>query len=377
MFFNIINEKEEISLRVLFITNCPAPYRVKFFNELSKYCDLTVAFELANAKNRDRDWKSQEEYQFRAIFMKSWFQKEEGAFCPEIRQYIKEFRNDMIIVGGYSTPTGMYSITYMKNHRIPFILNSDGGMIKNDSGIKVWVKRFFIGSASAWLSTGTMCTQYLLHYGAEKCKIYEYPFTSVRESDITGVSEKQKQLLRAQLGIKEEKMILFVGSFIHRKGVDILLDACWDMENTALVLVGGTDISSFVPEARENPKAQIYLEGFKSEDEVKQYYQAADIFVLPTREDIWGLVVNEAMAAGLPVITTDHCGAGRALIKNGVNGYVIPVECVPILNKKIAELFNTKGLLENMRKNNLNTMNKYTIENMVKKHIEVFKNIGK
>lgn len=359
-------------MRVLFLTNCPAPYRVKFFNELSKYCDLTVAFEMANAKNRDRDWKSQEEYQFREIFMKSRFQKEEGAFCPEIKKYIKEFRNDTIIVGGYSTPTGMYSITYMKNHRIPFILNSDGGMIKNDSGIKAWVKQFFIGSASAWLSTGTWCTQYLAHYGAENGKIYEYPFTSVKESDITGVSEEQKQLLRAQLGIKEDKMILYVGSFIYRKGVDILLDACWDMENTALVLVGGTDISSFVPEARENPKAHIYLEGFKSEDEVKKYYQAADVFVLPTREDIWGLVVNEAMAAGLPVITTDHCGAGLELIEDGVNGYIVPAEGTKTLQEKIKETLFGIGLQRQMSENNLFKMREYTIETMSRRHMEVF-----
>lgn len=363
-------------MRVLFLTNCPAPYRVKFFNELSKYCDLTVAFEMANAKNRDRDWKSQEEYQFRAIFMKNRFQKEEGAFCPEIKKYIKEFRNDTIIVGGYSTPTGMYSITYMKNHRIPFILNSDGGMIKNDSGIKAWVKQFFIGSASAWLSTGTWCTQYLAHYGAENGKIYEYPFTSVKESDITGVSEEQKQLLRAQLGIKEDKMILFVGSFIYRKGVDILLDACWDMENTALVLVGGTDISSFVPEARENPKAHIYLEGFKSEDEVKKYYQAADVFVLPTREDIWGLVINEAMAAGLPVITTDHCGAGRELISDGCNGFCVQSENVEQLQTAILQILNDKELRMKMSNDCIQTIQKYTIERMAIVHKDILTDIG-
>lgn len=364
-----------IALRVLFITNCPAPYRVRFFNEFSKYCDLTVAFEMGSAKNRDKQWRSEEVFQFKHVFMQCMFQKAEGAFCPEIKRYLKDFKNDMIIVGGYSTPTGMYSIVYMKAHHIPFILNCDGGMAKSDSYIKRRIKQFFIGSASAWLSTGTSCTQYLLHYGADKRRIYQYPFASTKESDICGMTTEQRTMLRQQLGIIEEKMILFVGSFIYRKGIDTLLEACWNFENTALVLVGGTDITSFLPKRSMDPQVHIYAEGFKSEQEVRKYYQAADVFVLPTREDVWGLVVNEAMAAGLPVITTDHCGAGLELIENGVNGYIVPTEDTDTLKKKIELLLNENVILEKMRQKNLDKIRQYTIQNMVQKHVEILKNV--
>lgn len=360
-------------MRVLFLTNCPSPYRIKFFNELEKYCELTVVFEMLQAKNRDKNWKSQEEFKFKHEFLESCFQKEEGAFCPGIKRYLKEFRNDVIIVGGYSTPTGMYSVVYMKMHQIPFILNCDGGMVKSDSYIKRKMKQFFIGSASTWLSTGISCTKYLLHYGADKKRIYQYPFASTKESDICGVTAEQKSMLRQQLGIKEEKMILFVGSFILRKGIDVLLEACWDLKDTALVLVGGTDIAPFTPKTGTEPQVHIYVEGFKSENDVRRYYQAADVFVLPTREDIWGLVVNEAMAAGLPVITTDKCGAGLELIEDGVNGYIVPVENVLTLKQKIELLLNKTVLLVQMRQNNLKLMHQYTIENMAERHVEILK----
>ena len=153
------------------------------------------------------------------------------------------------------------------------------------------------------------------------------------------------------------------------------MDACWDLENTAVVLVGGMDISPFVPEARENPKAHIYLEGFKSEDEVKQYYQAADVFVLPTREDIWGLVVNEAMAVGLPVITTDYCGAGLELVEEGENGYLVPVEDAYQLKDKIELVLDKIELQKQICMKNLEKMNWYTIENMVQRHLEIFSNM--
>lgn len=362
-------------MRVLFITNCPAPYRVKFFNELSKHCDLTVVFEMENAKNRDDGWKSEEEFQFEHFFLKSVIQKEEGAFCPEIKRYLKEFRNDIIIVGGYSTPTGMYSVVYMKMHHIPFILNCDGGMVKNDSYIKCKMKQFFITSASAWLSTGTSCTQYLLHYGANKKRIYQYPFASTKESDICEVTTEQRLMLRQQLGIKEEQMILFVGSFIYRKGIDVLLEACWDLENTALVLVGGKDITPFLPKTDMKPHVHIYVEGFKSESDVRRYYQAADVFVLPTREDIWGLVVNEAMSAGLPVITTDKCGAGLELIEDGVNGYIVPIENIQKLKEKIQIVMETKEIQRNMQTANYNKIQKYTIEAMSKRHLSIIYNM--
>lgn len=362
-------------MKVLYITNCPAPYRVSFFNELTRYCEVTVAFEMGKAKNREEKWKSGEEYKFNAIFLKSWFCRQESAFCPEIIKYIKLFQNDIIVVGGYSTPTGMWGISYMKAHGIPYILNCDGGMIKNDSRMKYNIKKFFISKASAWLSTGKSCDQYLVNYGADKEYIYRYPFSSIKQKDIGRKNLQERLTIRRNLEIKENKVILFVGSFIYRKGIDILLEACADMEDVALVLIGGNNISDLWSGEIDNLKCRVYIEGFKSETEVKKYYQAADIFVLPTREDIWGLVINESMAAGLPVITTDKCGAGLELIKNGVNGYIIQSEDSFSLKEKIETLLADDSLVRDMRSQNINLMRFYNIEQMAKNHYEIFQNI--
>lgn len=359
-------------MKVLYITNCPAPYRVNFFNELTKYCDLTVLFETDKARNREEKWKSSEEHKFHTFFLKSWFEGQESAFCPDVVKYIKKFKNDIIVVGGYSTPTGMWSIVYMKTHHISYVLNCDGGMIKDDSKLKYRIKKYFIGSASAWLSTGTGCNQYLVHYGAEKDRIYLYPFTSIKQADIGRIDPKQRVAMRETLKIQENKVILFVGSFIYRKGLDILLDACSDMKDVALVLVGGNDVKEFWPRQKADLKCHVYVEGFKSEMEVKKYYQMADVFVLPTREDVWGLVINEAMAAGLPVITTDQCGAGVELIEDGVNGYIVPSNDGELLRQSIVKLLNNKNLQEEMCSCNLKKIQKYTIEKMAELHNKIF-----
>ena len=95
---------------------------------------------------------------------------------------------------------------------------------------------------------------------------------------------------------------------------------------------------------KEYGLSNVYFEGFKNKDELKDYYRAADLFCLQTRGDVWGLVINEAMAEGLPVITTDKCVAGLELVENGINGYVVPVEDEEKLSKKITEIMQNVEL---------------------------------
>lgn len=361
--------------KVLYITNIPSPYRVEFFNELSQYCDLTVAFEMGAAKDRDKSWKSHEGYKFRAIFMKALYEKTEGAFCPEIITLINEHRKSVIVVGGYSTPTGMYSIGYMKMHRIPFILNCDGGIIKEDGIFKRAIKRFFIGAAHEWLSTGEKSDEYLIYYGANKERIHRYSFSSVRACDIVQVDTEEKEQIRRKLGITESKMVLFVGSFIHRKGVDILLKACKEMSDVAVVLVGGSDLSTYESIISTGVKSKIYAVGFKNKEEVRQYYQAADVFVLPTREDIWGLVINEAMAQSLPVITTTKCVAGLELVRDGINGYLVEPEDEEQLRNRVNTILENIPLQKRMAEESRQMIANYTIENMATEHIHCFRNI--
>lgn len=362
-----------VKQRILYLTNIPSPYRVEFFNELTKYMDVTVAFELRNAKNRDEGWQSEESYKFKAVFMKQLITRTESAYCPEVFKLLKEFKNDIIVVGGYATPTGMAAILYLKAKKIPFYLNCDGGFIGNDSLFKKKVKTFFIGSANYYLSTGVGADKYLVYYGAKKERIYHYSFSSLREEDIeaTVKTEDEKVSLRKELGITGKNMIVFVGSFIHRKGIDILLKACKGKEDTAVVLVGGSDISGYEEVISSKLKKYIYPVGFKNKEEIKKYYQAADLMVLPTREDIWGLVVNEAMAQGLPIVTTNRCLAGLSLVENDKNGYVVPVEDVNAVKDAIEKIFEGDNAVE-FGKKSLDKIKNYTIEKMAIEHRDIF-----
>lgn len=365
-------------MKILFTTHTPAPYRGDFFNELGKLCDLTVLYECKKAGYRDAKWQGDRAEHYKEIFLEGKQVTDESAICFSVFKYLKDKSYDLIVVGIYSTPTGMMAILYLNNKGIPFILNIDGGFIKDDAAIIRMVKKYFLSSPAAWLSSGGKPTEYLLHYGARKENIYRYPFTSLKKEDILPeiVSDEKKKMMKSKLKINEPKMVVSVGQFIPRKGFDVLMNACRDIdENTGIYIIGGEPSEEYLQLKETLALENVHFVGFKTKAELKEYYLAADLFVLPTREDIWGLVVNEAMAYGLPVITTDKCVAGLELVKDDENGFIVPVGDEKALAEKIDIVLADDDLCRNMAKKSLEKISEYTIENMAKVHMAIFEKI--
>ena len=173
--------------------------------------------------------------------------------------------------------------------------------------------------------------------------------------------------------MSEKPSILAIGQFIHRKGFDVLLKSLSTIEvPSALFLIGGNPTEDFIELANNTDKCEVHFLPFQTREIIKKYYMASDLFVLPTREDIWGLVINEAMANALPVISTYNCVSAVELIKSGYNGYLVPSDQDSILRERILEIIQDEDKIETMGKNSLNTIKLYTIEQMAKDHIVFF-----
>ncbi|MCR5742967.1 MAG: glycosyltransferase [Lachnospiraceae bacterium] len=362
-------------MKILYLVNVPSPYRVDFLNELGKLCDLTVLFETRKATDRDEEWVADKITNFKAVFMKGIRQGVAEAFCPGVIKYIRRGNYDLVVVQMYSSLTGMYAIQYMKSKKIPFVINSDGGVIKQDAGLKFKLKRYFLTSARACLSTGRATDEYLMHYGVKRDNIYIYPFTSVREAEIlkSPISVAEKKVLRDKLGMKEERIILSVGQFIHRKGYDLLLKTCGDLsDNVGIYIVGGVPSEEYLRMKDELGLTHVHFIPFMTRDKLRDYYLAADMFVLPTREDIWGLVVNEALACGLPVITTDCCNAGLEMLGDGRAGRIVELNCN--WSEEIRKLFDSDDF-DDMPAACIEVAKNYSIERMAARHLEIFKEL--
>ena len=359
---------------VLFLTNYPSPYRVHFFDELGKYMDVTVLYSdrVEDMKHRNADWFEEGEHGFRAVRLTPKVRVGRRYLCFDVLPWLKK-QYDAIVVCGYSSPTAVLAMAYLRLYRIPFYMEVDGGLVRQDGKLKHFVKKSLVCMANRWLSTGVHTTGYLVHYGAREEKITHYPFSSLYERDIleVPVSRQEKEVLRRELDIPEKQMILAIGQMIHRKGFDVLLKAAKDLDpETGIYFVGGEAKEEYWKLREELGLKNVHFLGFQKKERLAQYYKAADVFVLPTREDIWGLVINEALAYGLPTITTDRCVAGLELIEDGINGYVVPVEDADALAEKIQAVLASD--LEQMGKAALEKVRPYTLENMARTHAEIF-----
>lgn len=367
----------EVKMKILFLTNIPSPYRVEFFSKLGKRVDLTVIYELRNASNRDPSWKAIcKEITYKEIYLESTRVISDGGISTKVFSYLNG-DYDFIIVGTHGTPTAKLAILYMRLKGIPYILNIDG-MLSCDLDEKNWLNKklrkwLFLG-AMAYFTSGYDTDEYVRRLGIQG-SFYHYHFSSISEKDVLeSCNFASKDKVKSRLGIKEQHLLICVARFIPLKGMDILLKVFnkINRKDIGLVLVGGEKnvYENILREFPESVQERLYFPGFMGKEKLMEYYSAADIFVLPTHHDEWGLVVNEAMGMGLPVITTDKCGAGLEIIQDGENGYVVSDDNENALKNRIELLIGNKTLREAMAVNNLKIARQYTIEMMVKDHID-------
>lgn len=353
-------------MKILFVTNIPAPYKVIFLSELAKKVNLTVIYERESASDRDESWKNrQNKKNFEEIYLRGKNIGNEASFSIEIIHFLKKKKYDYVIMNGFSSPTAIIAITYMKFFKIKYVIMCDGMLPGATNRLKVELKKFLISNASFCFGSNKITKNELEKYGAKEKNIFWYPFSSI--SDATFLEEKTNLLIKDKT---TEKIVLYVGQFIHRKGLDILIEAFEKIiesndERVKLLLIGGEVLPFQVPNSVKN---MIEIKGFKKKEELSEYYRMADVFVLPTREDIWGLVINEAMGFGVPVVTTDRCGAGLEMVENKKNGFVVVTGDSESLAKSIKEVLNNS---EEMKLAALETGKKYTIEKMSQRIYDV------
>ncbi len=368
-------------MKVLYMTNLASPYRVDFFEELGKRCKLDVTYELEpkDAKERNKEWFRCNHSNFNAIQLhQTWFGNK--VVCFDIVSLLKHNHYDVIIVGMYSTLTSILAILYMWFHGIKFFISSDGGFVKYSENIlQKSFKKFLLGKASFFLASSDKTGQYLQYYGGSEKKYYKYKFTTYKQKDIpterTQITDKIR--VREKLGIGTTELVfLSVGQFIYRKGYDLLIEACKDLPDCCQIyIVGGEPTAEYLNLVNDKNIRNIHFLGFKAQDELIDYYKAADVFVLPTREDIWGLVIVEAYTFGLPVITTANCLAGMELTKNGSNGFIIPVNDSSVLHDKMIWCYKNIDKLEQMSIKAFESMRSFTIEQSVTDHLKAFRDV--
>lgn len=208
-------------------------------------------------------------------------------------------------------------------------------------------------------------------------KILKYSSGSVLDKSKNILWEENRKRIKEYskyvLGIHYDKMIIAVGQFIHRKGFDILMKAAANFfDNIGVYIVGGEPNDEYLQLQKNLALENVHFVGFKTKHELSLYYQAADCTAFPTREDIWGLITNESMAHGVPVVATQRCVSALEMVDDYINGFIIPVDDSTELYKKIIDALSLK-----VYKKTLDTAMRFTIQSMVEAHINIINNVKK
>ena len=362
-------------MKVLYYTNIPAPYRVKFFNQLSKHVDLTVLFNGDRSESyRNKEWFKNNNFEFEFINLKKF-----ALF--QLNKLLNENNYDVVIIGTYANMNGAILNILLRHKNIKFFLNADGGVVpKKETFISKYLKTKFISTASYYLSTGKTTNEYLLNYNARLEDIYIYPLSSIEKSDVLllPVKMEEKLKLRKSAGYNYKRLFVSVGSFIERKGYDLFLNSLLinnNERNGYIIIGGGEEKEDYEDFLKEHNIKNVHFIDFCDKEKVFEYYKMSDVFFFPSREDIWGLVINEAMSCGLPVIATFETASAREVFKKS---QLYHCDNIRALSKKINE-YSLKSALDLYKEglNNLEISSKYTIENMVDKHLKIFEEVKK
>lgn len=322
-------------LRVTLITAGFGPYRVPLWNSLSDHCELSIIFLSAKEKIRswDADISNLKADAFvldsKQIFVHGMDWSLNLVYRP-VKKLLDEIKPEVLILGGYESPGYWAARSWAKKNKIPIVLWMESTLLSTRTkGVRLIekVKSFFIRSCDAYYVPGRLSAEYLAYFGA--------PYEKIVIGN--GVCDISKFKLAKNAEENLIPVLLYVGRLTEPKGMLKLIDALGDILDLPwkMRIAGDGLLKNQVLELSIKGGFADRLEmlGYISQDDLSAVYRSADVFLFPTLNDVWGLVVNEALLSGLYVAGSNRAAASLELIKPGLNGEIVN----PFDKKELAE----------------------------------------
>jgi glycosyltransferase involved in cell wall biosynthesis len=260
-------------------------------------------------------------------------------------------------VHGYGSINSLQAILAANALGIPVLLRAESWLadrVRNPWKL-VLKSAFFklLGKGiSAVLPIGTVNAAYWAHYFGASVPQFLMPYAVHNDyfAELAAAAVPREQELRAELGLSADRpVILFASKLQQRKHADHLLEAYSRLiadkpptQRPYLVVVGdGEQRAQLEAQAHRLKLEDVRFAGFRNQSELPRFFQLADVFVLPSRHEPWGLIVNEAMSSGCPVVASTDVGCHADLITDGVEGYVFPVGDIAALTQALRQVFSS------------------------------------
>jgi len=332
-------EKIGRKIRVAFITNRVPNYRFPIFKMLQdmEQMDLRIIVtQPVSMSSREAQRELKLYYSpgininVRTMHRSRNVEQHESAPFP-LRLCIDLFKHrpDIVISGDYGLRS-LCSLLTARMLQIPFVLWTEETEETAASIRRVqrWLRALLIPRTDRFLAWGKPARKYLKAWNVADNKIYLCAQAVDNAYWQRQARKYDKEQLRQEFNVVG-KVFLSVGQLVARKGVDLLLTAWAAMDaetqrnNTILIVGSGEQEQLLRTLALKNGLSTVHFLGFKEMEELPKYYAVADVFVFPSLVDVWGLVVNEAMASGLPVLVSRYSGVGQGLVAQSGCGELI------------------------------------------------------
>ncbi len=269
---------------------------------------------------------------------------------------------DALWVHGYSTVNAMHAMLAAKAMGIPVLLRAESWLMdRGQSRAKLATKRLFFKGlrnlVDGAMPIGTQNEAYWRHYLGEGFPLFPFPYAVDNDYFQRRSREVQRERAELQDELKLQPgrpVILFASKLQRRKRCGDLLDAYRNLsagreiESLPFLVIVGDGEARAELEAAAVGLEGVRFCGFRNQSELPRFFDLASVFVLPSRHEPWGLIVNEVMNAGRAVIVSDDVGCHPDLITNGVEGFVYPAGDVDALTETLGKVVDTPGLAERM-----------------------------
>jgi glycosyltransferase involved in cell wall biosynthesis len=335
-------------MRLGILASHPIQYQAPWFRGLAQVADVTVFFahRQTAAGQADAgfgvafDWDIDLLACYRHMFLRNIasvpsVNEYGGCDTPEIAEIIPREKFDAFIVNGWYLKSFLQAAAACRRARTPVFIRGDSQFGMSPSLLKRAVKelthRILLRRFDGFLYVGRHNAEYLAHYGAPKERMFFVPHFVDNAWFASRAAEAlpQRDTLRASWGVTPDSVVaLFVGKFVEKKRPSDLLQALGAGKNprTMAVFVGSGELEQSLREEANALGVKVHFAGFKNQSELPGLYASADVLVLPSNAgETWGLVVNEAMACGLPAIVSDAVGCVPDLIEEHQTGFSFPL----------------------------------------------------
>ncbi len=317
---------------------------------------------------------------YRHRFLPVWGPRDRvGVWRPltyGVGRFLDESRVEALWVHSYARLSNLTAMLATRRRKIPVLLREEMTAFSAErSAVRRGAKKLVMAGldrlVAAYLAIGAANRDYYRAHGIDASRIFSMPYAVDNERFRRAAEEARPERARrkAELGIPPERPVAVMAArLIDSKAPEDLL-AAWRIFTAVLpperrpflVFVGDGPLRADLESAAAGLET-VRFAGFRNQTELPAFYAMADLLVLPSRREPWGLVVNEAMNAGCAILASDRVGAAMDLVRDGVNGTVFPAGSVAALAASLEKLFAEPRRLAEMGRQSLVLIQRWSFE---------------